>query len=526
MSDSVAPMAKKKKAQPWAGPENAAAQAAAAPAPRKPSTRKGIMSGKLGKGGKGGKGGRKPRHATRRQRFRQGMWNAGHGMGALDEEREEDGDLEVAEMEMDDDDDDDDGQSRMERTCAMTQATGDDMKSQYGGFDKENSSIFSSRLCQCSLLVVLLGVAAFAIVLVVSGGFDGLMGKSSSEETTVLPEEEAPQDPRMEWFFEPDLIAVDTEPSPTLELLPNFTLQALQEMDSPQSLALEFVDNHPDVETMPNWKKLQIFAMVSFYHAFNGDEWDDEKREGWLDYELDECDWGDPGKELSYLGVSCTEIQQDMIVNGTDATRRITNLNLDWFLGFGKAGYPETEQNVMPPEVVFLTELETLGMNNAALFAYLDQLLPPTLRQLENLKRLSFALNSIQGTIPSYLGEFSHLEILELRSNKINGTLPSQMGGLSNLVDLQFQSNQLSGSIPYNWHKMTELRHIWGLRNQLTGSVPSFVGDWTHLKEFYMDHNDMRGDLPQSICALPDIEKVFVPCGVNCGENCDVCECS
>ncbi|CAB9503014.1 expressed unknown protein [Seminavis robusta] len=56
---------------------------------------------------------------------------------------------------------------------------------------------------------------------------------------------------------------VDEMTSPFFAALPNATMASLQDVESPQSQALEWLFGHPNYGTMEDWKRIQPFAMVT-----------------------------------------------------------------------------------------------------------------------------------------------------------------------------------------------------------------------------------------------------------------------
>lgn len=490
-------------------------------------------SGKMnGKGGKKGGTRVKPRHQSRRYRFRQGMWNAGQSLRPLDEEDDREVEDYLAELESLEEGDAD------AHTAAITTFGGASVFS-FGASKKnkngEKGGLFSSCCCQCGLalmLLLLVGGGIMAILYFFVGVFDNNDSSAQAVPAADATEDLAPVDAGfgfdsgiyegIDFSWDPSVLDEENELLPVRDLLPEFTLKAMEDSTSPQSQAVQWVEEHPSHLELPNWKKLQLVAVTSFYYAFNGNDWPSDKRKDWLNYEVDECSWGDKGEEGKYWGVGCTEG-----INGTESTRRFTDLNLDYFVGFGMVGFPDAATgNQMPPEVVFLQDLKTLGLMNSGLKAMMVNLLPPTLSQLPNLTRLSFKFNNIVGTIPDNLGGLTSLQYLSLGSNFLTGTLPASLGQLAELEVLNFQANELKGSMPYNWNKLGNLKEFNAIKNKLTGSIPAYVGDWNKLQYFFIDHNPLQGSLSTEICALPELESILLPCSVGCAQNCgEKCEC-
>ena len=440
----------------------------------------------------------KQRQTKRRWRFRQGMRQAGINLGVLAE-----GDMET------------------ERTSHITEEQFDEDFSQSLRNVLTCQTCWQSGWCQMALICLLCFAVVLLVVCVVVyflGGFAFLESSNdSSNNSTVAPTV-------IDWTWDPSIL--NGPPRPVRDLLPSFTLSAIQDdPKSPQAQAVAWVEGHPlelaNYSSMENWKKVQLVALASFYYAFNGKDWPAEKQKDWLSYDKDECEWGDPGREGQYFGVGCHDNSDQ------DKAGRFRALNLDWFLGFGLVGFPESvDGNRMPPEIVFLTHLESLGLMNCGLAAVLTNLLPPTLPQLPSLSRLSYRFNRIVGSIPPMMGALTKLEYLSLGSNYVTGTMPRELGALTNLKELFLYSNDLVGSMPTEVGRLTNLREFSAISNDLTGSIPAAVSNWEFLQYFFVDHNPMTGSVPDGICQLPNLTSVLVPCSVDCGSDCGtLCEC-
>ncbi|KAL0461578.1 UNVERIFIED_CONTAM: LRR receptor-like serine/threonine-protein kinase RPK2 [Sesamum latifolium] len=70
---------------------------------------------------------------------------------------------------------------------------------------------------------------------------------------------------------------------------------------------------------------------------------------------------------------------------------------------------------------------------------------------MKNIKSLSLAGNSLNGSIPASLGQLYSLEVLDLSSNLLSGEIPKDLANLRNLSVLLLDNNKLSGQLPLNW---------------------------------------------------------------------------
>jgi hypothetical protein len=293
-------------------------------------------------------------------------------------------------------------------------------------------------------------------------------------------------------------------------LLPEYTQAVLNsgEKASPQYRAFQWMAQHPRLQQIETPRILQLFALVTFYHAFQGDEWA-IKRQHWLQYEINECQWGDPGT-VNYLGNACHD-------NG-----HFKALNLDWFLGFGMPNLPKGIQGPsrMPPEIALLTQLEQLGLDNCGVQATLEDMIPTQIGALTNLKRLSFKLNKIEGTIPSHIGLVTSLQELSLGLNSIQGTIPSEMGNLSHMSRLFFYGNNLGGTLPTQLGQLQSLEGFSAIGNGLQGTIPTQFSKLTLLEWLYLDNNELQGSIPSGLCAVSSLTDIMVDCTIRYDPAC------
>ena len=79
------------------------------------------------------------------------------------------------------------------------------------------------------------------------------------------------------------------------------------------------------------------------------------------------------------------------------------------------------------------------------------------------LTRLAFAGSSLSGTLPTQLGMAKGLTLVDLSDTLISGTLPSELFPLSgaSLRTLNVLGTRLSGMIPTSFATMGSLRHLY-----------------------------------------------------------------
>ena len=85
-----------------------------------------------------------------------------------------------------------------------------------------------------------------------------------------------------------DAYAEEMEANKTyvLSLFPNYTLEALEDTGSSQSLAYDWLLQDPFLMEYEDWRIRQRYALATLYYATNGDRW--KKNDYWLQYTMHE----------------------------------------------------------------------------------------------------------------------------------------------------------------------------------------------------------------------------------------------
>ncbi|CAB9508841.1 Leucine Rich Repeat [Seminavis robusta] len=264
--------------------------------------------------------------------------------------------------------------------------------------------------------------------------------------------------------------------------LPAFSVAAIESNPaSPQSLAYQWLEQHPDLSTMPEYRKKQLFAMATFYYSFNGGAWTLFERENWLSYSVNECRWGDTGIQDA---VTC------------DSSGSLTELAIEFSAGFNGAA--------TPPEMALLTSLESLRLEDLEdLMADFSDLVPTQLAHLP-LHTLFIYETAVFGSIPTKLALLTSLSNLNLRGNDLTGPLPTELGLLTNLQFVTLYDNAA-----------------------ITGTVPSELGRLTALQSVLIDRTQIGGSIPEEVCSLPNLQTIRVDCTqvVDCPSYCAPCSC-
>lgn len=213
-------------------------------------------------------------------------------------------------------------------------------------------------------------------------------------------------------------------------------------------------------------------ALIAFYHATKGDNWQNNYK--WLSADGSECDW---------FGIVC------------DLNSHVTSIKL---ASNGISGaFPGEE----------LSKLSQLAMLDLS-FNQLSGSLSPSLGRLENLNELILADNQISGGIPPALGNMTNLITLNLISNQLTGEIPPELGKLSRLSNLGLGSNQLTGFIPPEVVYLAQMKKIDLSHNQLTGLIPLGLffpkgGEFSFFKSLFLDDNQFTGQIPIDILIFP-----------------------
>ncbi|KAG6509230.1 LRR receptor-like serine/threonine-protein kinase RPK2 [Zingiber officinale] len=116
------------------------------------------------------------------------------------------------------------------------------------------------------------------------------------------------------------------------------------------------------------------------------------------------------------------------------------------------------------------------------------------LRNLSELRVLSFPFHDFHGEIPGVLWELKRLEVLDLEGNSLSGGLPSRFPRQLRVLNLA--SNLVKGQIPSSLSRCADLEVLDLSGNQVNGTIPKFLGDFSKLRELYLSFNRLSGPIP------------------------------
>ena len=180
---------------------------------------------------------------------------------------------------------------------------------------------------------------------------------------------------------------------PFAEILPAKTkaILAEQDPDSPQYMALQWLQEEDLFLSYPVWRQQQRFAASSIYFSFYHD--DEQQDMPWFQPNVDECDW----RWNPDVPSICDSRGQYLRLALRLDARSKNNVNLP-SLEEGPTGGNSTSAHmhqdaysmpmVMPPEIGMLTILERLSLSHVGESVHLDNLWPVELLSLEKLNEL------------------------------------------------------------------------------------------------------------------------------------------
>lgn len=291
--------------------------------------------------------------------------------------------------------------------------------------------------------------------------------------------------------------------SKVLALFPEYTLEALQDPASSQSMAMSWLLEDPNLETYleSNWRVRQRFALVTFYFANSGDRWDLNDR--WLSYEYHECSWwarpwfAPPSPGFFFIGVEYPNPCECENVTAPNNDEDAEYKHL-WVL-------KNNLQGSIPEEIYWMTSLRSLSLSLNPLGGTIST----RLGLLSNLEAATLSRNErgLSGTIPTEIENLSKLEVLSLMGNRLRGDV-SILGKLSRLRIVMADKNEFAGHIPSELGQLTNLELLYLDVNSFTGTLPTELGRLDLMWDFFVSDNDLSGTIPSEFGLLKSLERV------------------
>ncbi|CAB9521637.1 Leucine Rich Repeat [Seminavis robusta] len=300
----------------------------------------------------------------------------------------------------------------------------------------------SRKVLQCIipvLLLFLLVAVIASVILAVTLPSDGDTNQNNKTDgqdpvvqdtpppTTFVPTSTTPvpaSAPTMPVEVEPFLVnAYDGK-------LPEYTLVALEDRQSPQSRAQQYLASNRRIESTSASGIRKEFGLASFFYATNGDtSW--TNNDFWLKRTVNPCNW-------YQAATPCPGGK------GAIGTLSLPSNNLE---------------GTVPPELFYsMSSLREVDLSdNAAITGPL----PSDIGALTILEYLNISQSSISGAIPTETGMLTKLRSLDLSSTLLTGTLPTELGLLTSLTLLSVGNNGgLIGRIPRQLENLQNLLYV------------------------------------------------------------------
>lgn len=268
-----------------------------------------------------------------------------------------------------------------------------------------------------------------------------------------------------------------------LESLPGVTVAWLERNATDQRKALAWLENHPDLASMTEGRKKQLFALATIYYSMGGETWPANIKEDWLQYGKEECFWFPLPFVVAEPNGEC---------QASDSFARCNNDCEFQRLSFEAS----TERAELPPAIALLTSLSSFSSRHNNIKTLLARFLPIEFYQLKNFTSLSLYGNYLAGSIPSEFGLMAGMQNLLLDSNDLSGPIPPELGMMTSLLALRLGLNHLTGTIPGELGLMTDMHVLAMDHNDLSGPIPAELGMMTNLTRLQLESNRLTGTIP------------------------------
>lgn len=280
-----------------------------------------------------------------------------------------------------------------------------------------------------------------------------------------------------------------------MDSLSSTTLESLKSISTPQWKALDWLENHPELPGMAEWRRKQLFALATFFFAMGGEAWPEVVKDRWLQYDRQECLWFSSKFGGLWEGqYEETEYYPDFGIEDP------CNSTQGKFLTLFLANFDLSNQNVLvPPETALLTSLTTFSLAGNGINASILDFLPSAFYQLANLTFLNFNQNHLTGSISSEFGQMVGMVHFSFHQNWLSGPLPSELGLMTSMSWLDLTWNTLTGPLPSELGLMTNTTLLNLGDNSLSGMIPSEVGLMTSMTTLFLTGNCFTGFIPSEL---------------------------
>jgi Leucine-rich repeat (LRR) protein len=323
-------------------------------------------------------------------------------------------------------------------------------------------------------------LAIVAAVLVAVGAAIGItLGVANSEKAPAIEPSTNETRPIQHSTSSNSTNIFSADPIGDLRLeLPDSTLQAINDEQTPQAKAYQWATAHLPTEGNVVSRMVQRFALATLYYSTAGADW--SQQDGWLDANVHECDWYyDSSAEFA-----CYE--------GTDAVTRI--------------GLSENNvRGSIPPELGLLTSVESLLLSGNE---GLGGPIPDSITNIKSLSGFFMSANALSGSLPTL---HPATQYVFLWSNRFSGSFPDEYEELVDVRDFVVRNNLLTGSLPVHmWHRWEKVESIDVSDNNLQGTVRPEIGFLTGLTSLGLMSNQFTGPLPTELGKLTAVKDMFI----------------
>jgi Leucine-rich repeat (LRR) protein len=198
---------------------------------------------------------------------------------------------------------------------------------------------------------------------------------------------------------------------------------------------------------------------------------------------------------LKYLDIS-SNVLGGGLPPSTSNLRSLTHLDVSY----------NRFEATLPSHLANATRMKTLLMTENDMFG--PQPIPDWIRNMKDLRHLSFRLTSRTGTIPAWFGELTNLELLDLDWNHLSGTIPTELAQLSHLKYLMLNRNIMHGKIPRAVSSLQTLEVLMVDSNDFNGALES-----CHIPFLIADCGDPEKGCPD---CDSDTQQISCPCCTSC----------
>lgn len=371
----------------------------------------------------------------------------------------------------------------------------------YGGIPIRDEQVNTeekkwSKSCRCWVMI-----GAFAIISVIAAAVTvavvNASRPSSSPDTTATDSiSEVPVINRTySRFFHVKSVLLSR-----MDSLPPSSLAVLEDSNSPQGMALEWLANEderrvdPDKDTI---SLVQRYVLATLYFSTNGpNSWTEKCN---FLQEEHECMWNAPGIPGVHTTYGYTVPLVGAVCGWTN-NFTVYEINL---LNNNMTGS-------LPEELGLLSDSDFLILGFPK--NRLSGPIPVTLFRMPLLYDLYLSENQLSGPIPEVpdsAANATKLIRIILEDNQLNGTIPSSLNRLSNITHLSLAYNQLTGSVPVAaLGTLSELQSLWLDSNSLQGTLLFPPGSFPMLRELFLTDNLLSSTFPQSVLNLGNLRDI------------------